>query len=134
VANHQEDVKGTRGETPHQCYVVAYVGILILYAPVISVFVCRYKARPILKISRDLNLSRNMNLEAAAPILRSENSRFFYGISSFFLLRYTREILRIAFLEISSLNVLHRLTYVPPHWSRGKIFNNFSYINNSFID
>jgi hypothetical protein len=74
-------------------------------------------ASPILKISRDLNFSRNANLEAAAPILvlRSENSRFFTESRVFLCLSYARKISRIAFLKISSLNVLHRLTYVTRH-------------------
>jgi hypothetical protein len=46
------------------------------------------KASPILKISRVFHFSRYGNLEAAAPI------------SSFFLLYYTREISRFAFLKI----------------------------------
>jgi hypothetical protein len=65
------------------------------------------------------------------PILQLENLRFFLQNLDFFLLRYTREILRFEFLEISSLNVLHRLTYIHCRCELVVVIN-FSYINNLF--
>jgi hypothetical protein len=63
------------------------------------------------------------------PILQLENSRFFCGISSFFLLFYTREILRFPLLTFYTDSPTY---IVAVNWLLLFIVINFSYINNSF--